>query len=304
MAKKLVESWKKHRVSEKMQGVHILLTYRCIFECDHCFVWSSPDSTGTMTLSDIRKILNEAKDADIKTIYFEGGESFLYYPILVQGVREALDRGFRVGVTASCYWATAVEDAVVWLEPLKGISGLELSGDPYHGNVKDTEYGVIAARKLGIPVSIISIDRPGGPKEVEGVKVGYYELMYRGRAVSKLAPDAKKKAWREFDECPYEDLEEPERVHIDPFGWVHVCQGITIGNINEKKLSEIIAGYDPHTHPIIGPLIGGGPRRLVERFGLSCVDSYADGCHLCYEARLLLRDQFPDILAPVQVYGV
>jgi len=67
MAKKLGESWEKRAESGKMRGIHILLTYRCIFDCDHCFVWSSPDSAGTMTLSEIKKILDEAKDADIKT---------------------------------------------------------------------------------------------------------------------------------------------------------------------------------------------------------------------------------------------
>jgi len=39
------------------------------------------------------KILEEARDVSIETIYFEGGESFLYYPALIRGVNEALSSG-------------------------------------------------------------------------------------------------------------------------------------------------------------------------------------------------------------------
>ena len=28
----------------KLSGLHFLLTYRCVYECDHCFVWGSPAS--------------------------------------------------------------------------------------------------------------------------------------------------------------------------------------------------------------------------------------------------------------------
>lgn len=219
-------------------------------------------------------------------------------------MKEALSLGFHVDIAASCYWATAVEDAVIWLEPLKGISSLELSGDEYHGSVEDTRYGVAAAKLLGIPVSITSISTSHEHEEVEGVFVDHYALMYRGRAASKLAPYTKRKALRELDECLYENLEELERVHIDPYGWVHICQGITIGNVNNKSLSEILSEYDPNSHPVVGPLIEGGPRELVEHYKLPCTGLYADCCHLCYEARLLLRDRFPGILAPDQVYGL
>ena len=40
----------------KLDGLHILLTYQCIYECDHCFVWGSPRQTGTLTLEQIEKM--------------------------------------------------------------------------------------------------------------------------------------------------------------------------------------------------------------------------------------------------------
>ena len=40
----------------KLEGLHILLTYQCTYECDHCFVWGSPRQTGTLTLEQIENI--------------------------------------------------------------------------------------------------------------------------------------------------------------------------------------------------------------------------------------------------------
>jgi hypothetical protein len=56
-------------------------------------------------------------------------------------------------------------------------------------------------------------------------------------------------------------------------------------------------------HPIAGPLLRGGPIELVKRFEVPHRDTYADACQLCYETRRHLRDQFPEILTPDQVYG-
>jgi hypothetical protein len=128
--------------------------------------------------------------------------------------------------------------------------------------------------------------------------------MYRGRAVEKLAPRVPWNSWAHFTECPYEDLREPGRVHLDPFGNLHICQGISIGNLFAKPLGEICAQFEPDTHPITGPLLNGGPAGLVSHYGLPHAETYADACHLCYTARLDLRSRFSDCLLPGQMYGV
>jgi MoaA/NifB/PqqE/SkfB family radical SAM enzyme len=297
-----------------LTGIHFLLTYKCIFRCDHCFVWGSPFAEGTMKLKDIRSILAEAKKLDtLEMICFEGGEPFLYYPILVKALREAKNLGFNVGIVSDCYWATSFEDAREWLLPIAEIeiSGLSLSGDVYHGDTIETEQlknAVKAAKSLGISVSILSIEPLNGdekrPDQIEGIPVGYYELMCKGRAASKLVDKASLKPWTEFNKCPFEELEDQKRVHIDFLGYVHVCQGIAIGNALKQPLSEIINSYNPKSHPIVGPLIRKGPIGLVEKYGLSHDEAYADACHFCYNLRLMLRSKFPDILAPDQMYGV
>jgi len=69
-----------------------------------------------------------------------------------------------------------------------------------------------------------------------------------------------------------------------------------MGNLWQRPLKEIVTSYDPRAHPIIGPLIEGGPAALVEHYDLPHEDSYADACHLCYVARDALRGRFFRVL--------
>ena len=296
-----------------LKGVHLLLTYRCDAECDHCFVWGSPSAQGVMKFKDTLAILSEAKKLDtVEYISIEGGEPFLFYPIMLKTMREAVKLGFHVELLSNCYWATSVEDAVEWLFPVAetGNTELSISTDLFHADswvAEEIKNTVKAAKKLGISVGVISIKNPQAkvpcPSEIEGAKVGLWELMYRGRATSKLLGDADKKSWTEFTKCPYEDLANPERVHIDPYGYVHVCQGISIGNAFQQPFSKIIETYDALNHPIISLLVKGGPVSLVKKFDLPHNMLYADECHLCYDCRLLLRNRFPSTLTPGQMYG-
>jgi len=126
--------------------------------------------------------------------------------------------------------------------------------------------------------------------------------MFRGRAAAKLSPYADASDWQTFKTCPYEDLQEPSRLHVDAFGNLQVCQGICIGNIWEHPLKELVRDYAPSRHPICGPLLSGGPAQLARDLGYTPPPSVADACHLCYLARKSCREKFPGILQPAQVY--
>jgi MoaA/NifB/PqqE/SkfB family radical SAM enzyme len=295
----------------RLTGVHLLLTYRCTFECDHCFVWGSPRQEGTMTLETIRHVLDEAHTlGTVEWIYFEGGEPLLFYPILVRGVREAVESGFRVGLVSNAYWATSPEDAEVWLEPLASqISDLSLSGDLYHARERlspEVRNARAAAERLDIPVSVVSIAEPeAGARSCTGqLPPGESGVMFRGRAVETLASRAPHRPWTEFRECPHEDLEDPGRLHVDPLGYAHVCQGIALGNVLSDGLKAICERYEPASHPICGPLLAGGPAELARRYGVQPRPEYADACHLCDQTRHALRSRFPHELTPDQMYGV
>ena len=297
----------------KLTGVHFLLSYRCTDECDHCFVWGSPQAGGTMTLAQIRDVLRQAKDlGTVEMVYFEGGEPFLFYPIMLQGMREAAALGFGTGIVTNSYWATSVEDAVEWLRPIAevGIADLSLSSDLFHGEAMMTRAArnaIEAAARLGLPDSVLSVEVPEGcatyPQREKGEPITGGAVRFRGRAVAKLAEGVPRQPWTEFTECPDEDFVDPGRVHVDAFGHVHICQGLLMGNLWQQPLQELVATYDPEAHPIIGPLLEGGPAALVRRNDLPHEDAYIDACHLCYTARDQLRGRFPEFLAPATVYG-
>jgi hypothetical protein len=298
-----------------LTGVHFLLTYTCNLECDHCFLYSSPRAEGTFTLPQIRNALDQtAAIGSVEWVYFEGGEPFLFYPSMLEGITLARDRGFRVGIVTNAYGAVSDEDALVWLRPLadRGVDYLSISDDSYHyreGEDSPARRALAVAGKLGIPTAPICIKRPfveanpGEGQEKGGPVIGG-GAMFKGRAVEKLTAGLPRRSWRELTECPHEDLQSPSRVHVDSYGYVHVCQGVSIGNMWQRPLPELVARYDAESHPICGPLVEGGPACLAQKYEVDHEDDYVDECHFCYLVRRGLLDRFPEQLAPRQVYGL
>ena len=295
----------------KLTGLHLLLSYQCTLQCNHCFAWGSPHQRGTMTKANIRNILQQALSlGTIKNIFFEGGEPFLYYALLLQAVREAAGLGFSVGILSNGYWANTQEDALVNLKPFAGIvQNLTISSDLYHWSEtasQQSRNAALAAEALGIPLGVISIAQPQdrlSPSSSGQLASGESKVMYRGRAAVELADNAEKHPWEQFTTCPHEDLSDPGRVHLDPLGNLHLCQGLVIGNCFQTPLHEICEQYEPDAHPIAGPILKGGPAELVRQYAVPHEEKYADACHLCYSARLALRSSFPQSLAPDQMYG-
>ena len=150
------------------------------------------------------------------------------------------------------------------------------------------------------PGHLAALNADGG----KGQPVTGGGVLFKGRAAEKLTAGLPTRPWQEFTTCPHEELADPERVHVDPYGNVHVCQGLSIGNMWRTPLSKLLREYNPRKHPIVGPLVEGGPARLVERFRLKVADACVDECHLCYMARKSLLPNFPEYLAPQQVYGM
>ncbi|KKL86357.1 hypothetical protein LCGC14_1945520, partial [marine sediment metagenome] len=126
----------------------------------------------------------------------------------------------------------------------------------------------------------------------------------RGRAIEKLTEGLPRSSWENFTECPFEDLRNPKRVHTDSFGNVHICQGLSMGNMWQTPLSKLVSSYAVDSHPICGPLAEGGPVLLAEEHKVEHQSEYVDACHFCYLLRLTLLTRFPEYLAPRQVYGL
>jgi hypothetical protein len=299
-----------------LKEIHFLLTYTCLYECDHCFVYSGPEAEGTFSRARLVEVFGDIpKIGSVEKVYFEGGESFLFYPLLLEGVRLARDMGLKVGLVTNSYWATSVEDAELWLEPLveAGIEDISLSDDAFHFDSEGenpAQLALQAAENLGMAADRICIEEPfstiegGNGGREKGTPVVGGDVLFRGRAVEKLTEEWPTRPWEKLNQCPHEELEQPYRVHLDPFGNVHVCQGVSMGNAWGTPLSRLLQGYKAAAHPICGPLIKGGPAQLVRDYQLQHDDAYIDECHLCYLMRSALIDRFPQVLAPRQVYGL
>jgi hypothetical protein len=298
-----------------LTSIHILLTYKCNLECDHCFLFSGPRAEGTFTLPQVRQVLTEATAiGTVNSIYFEGGEPFLFYPSMLEGIRLARSAGFRVGIVTNAYGAVSDEDALLWLRPLAklGVGDLSISDDAFHygeGEDSPAKRALAAARQLGIPTSPICIEKPSseatpGRGREKGDAVVGGSAKFKGRAVEKLTAGLPRRPWQELTQCPYEDLRSPSRVHVDHYGHVHLCQGLSMGNMWQHQLSSLIREYQADSHPICAPLAKGGPALLASQYDVEHEPGYVDECHFCYLVRRALVGRFPDYLAPKEVYGI
>ncbi len=299
----------------RLTGLHILLTYTCNYECDHCFVWGSPQQPGAFTLPQLENVFQQAADlGTIEVVYFEGGEAFLYHPLLIRGVANAHALGFRAGIVSNGYWATSVEDARLWLEPLAGVGldEIDVSSDVYHGGEQQearSQHAMQVAEELGIyQRSVFTLNTPYKTRSTDprmkGEPVTGGDIMFRGRAAVALTPELPGQPREHFDSCPHENLAQPSRVHLDPYGYLHLCQGLVMGNLFERPLKEIIADYHPRTHPLVAELLAGGPAELARQNKVKTLPRYIDACHMCYSTRAALRDKYPAVFVPDQMYGI
>ena len=235
-----------------------------------------------MTLEFVLDAIRQAANLPVmEEIWFEGGEPFLYYPVLIEGVREARKSGLDVGIVTNAWFATTVEDAKLWLQALAEIGGVSvsISEDTFHGNDESdtsvTRNARSAADSLGIPSGVICIEPPSSVPDVKrhGEPILGGGVRFRGRAVDTLGddPSLPRRHWEEFTECPDEDFRDLGRLHLDAYGNLFNCQGVVIGNLNRKTLGDVLNGYNPDLHPIIGPLLRGGPAGLVREYNLSLI---------------------------------
>ena len=288
-----------------LEEVHLLLTYRCLYVCPHCFVHSGPDRPGAFTTQEVEGLVEQvAALGGVARIYFEGGEPALHFPTLLAGVRAVARLGMEPAMVTCGYFATNPVEGELWLRPLveAGLRRLEVSIDELHGKGEAHNHArnlVTAARAVGLQVAVLSACRPG---DATGVASGAVPILLRGRAAQECVEGLELRPWDAFDECSDEELESPRRVHIDAYGHVHVCQGLLAGNVWDSSLAQVVGGYDPRSHAVIGPLLEGGPAALFRSWLPGSTARYASACHACYDARRQLRLRLPRHLGPAQVY--
>jgi hypothetical protein len=296
-----------------LTSVHILLTYSCPLRCDHCFVFASPQATGKVSPARVSHILEQALSVkSIEWVIFEGGEPFLVYPLLLTCVKHARKLGFKVGVITNGYFGRSEEAAIRYLKPLAalGLDRIYVSNDRFHykNTIDSPAKRVIdAAIKIGIPTTRLMISESASPiqnQDLESLFVEEtYPLLMVGRADEKIHLDQPLSDWRSFTSCPFKELQDPDTIFIDPLGNTQICQGISIGNIWEDTLPNLMEKFEIDSHPIYGPIVHFGPKGLADEYRVIPLQEYQNACQLCYAVRRLLLSQFPEYLSPPQVYN-
>ncbi len=299
-----------------VNGLHLLVTYKCNARCRHCFLSAGPEHSRVISRERGLALIQEASELpEIDHLFLEGGEPFLFPDLLLDLVKAATTGGLWVGVLSNGFWAHSRAAALARLEPLAaaGLRSLSISTDSWHEEFVSREKAVRAAtiaQELDISADIMScnplnITQSKGKVEAE-IAMYTGDVVGRGRAVDSLKGGGEHH-WEELVDCR-EKLSRPGRVHVGPDGEVHLCQGLLLGHrAGDVPLGDILAAYAPTEHPLVSRLIEGGPAAMArhaleldwEPSGL-----YLDSCHLCYEVRTFLRPLYPELIGPPEIYQV
>jgi len=154
----------KNKVSKMLIGPSmgaILLTYRCPAECDECCFECGPYlQNSTLDFEDIKTFIDKISNINtLKLLVWSGGECFLEYSKLIEGISYANSKKLPSRCVTNGFWATSIEQAKKKLEPLKKAGLIELNfstGDSHQQfvSVDRVLNGTVAALELGLTVFI------------------------------------------------------------------------------------------------------------------------------------------------------
>jgi organic radical activating enzyme len=321
-----------------MSVLKIHMTYQCTARCDHCrFGCSSAISeTIDQTLAlDCVKLLKEHNNLEL--VVLMGGEPGLFPETTHYLASQIRKLDIAVRIETNAFWATSIVAASKFLEPLYSINAsVMFSLDSFHEpfvSPNHVEYAIKASDRLKGRYNIESayMDHPNSHHERDlrtdellrdmedrigrspCCRVYKGGVFYNGRASVVLADQVSEERGVPDDVCQrvpwWTDgwLNTLDLLILDAEGYISKGCGIAIGNVKRTPLEEVIKSFDASKHPIFSILMEHGPVGLAKQavdLGYSMKADYADKCHLCQEARNILRIRYPGYLAPSQHYNV
>ena len=304
--------------------VGLLLPERCDAECSHCWFSSGPNRTRSMEPHEARGYIDQAAEVStVEWISFTGGEPFLMPEALVELVRYASERGFKVECATNCSWATSRRQAERRLGELAdaGLDTVNISMDDFHQRhipFERVRSCYEASKELGLKTVImcassrsntLGIDeirlrlgdegihdiragRPTSPVSALAVETGFIPV---GRAAS--IPEEE---WLIGDGPLDGPCEEVLRdIGIAPSGQVLPCCSAAVlvdyahlGDAWTERLPELLGRAS--LNPLFKILSSEGPRGLDRLIDGSRGDRYVNRCHLCHD--VLSDPRLPDAI--------
>jgi hypothetical protein len=303
------------------QDIGIILSYRCQSGCNHCLYNCGPRwEKEAISVEALRQAL-EAVTIWPRTpqVHFTGGEPFLHFPLLLEGVRVATDLGIARYVETSASWCTDQTEAVELFATLQeaGLEAILISCSPFHAerippartlrairaalDVFGTHGVIVYLSNFIKVVQLFDVERPTPLSRYEerfGVE-GAARILWQGYGIisggrsgyrlGHLVPRHPAAAFAKAD-CTG-DILHAHHSHFDLYGNFisGFCGGLTVGDWHDvpQVLADLQAGRYP---PLIEVLVERGPYGLFEmareRYRYEPIaDGYAGKCHLCVDVR-------------------
>jgi len=303
------------------QDVGIILSYRCHSACKHCLYNCGPGwEKEPMSSETLREALQAVSTwPRTPQVHFTGGEPFLHFPLLLEGVRLASQLGITSYVETSAGWCVDRREAVERFETLKkeGLQAVLISCSPFHAEKippARTLEAVRAALEVfgsnGVIVYLpdflrviqgFDLDRPTPISRYEeefGVE-GARRILWQGYSIisggrsgyelGRIAPRYAAGAFAQAD-CAM-DILYAHHSHLDLYGnYISgFCGGLSAGDWHD--LPQMLRDFSQGRYPaLIDILVERGPYALLElaraSYGYQPLpDGYAGKCHLCVDLR-------------------
>ena len=317
-----------------MSVLKIHLSYQCTAACAHCRFSCTPDPAPVIDHDLAMQVITTLQaENDLQLVVLLGGEPGLFPALTHQLTRDirALDVAVRVESNAS--WATDDQAAHAFLAPLFAESAsLMFSLDGFHESFvppERVERAIRTSEQLGGTYNLemayldVAQRNHSTDRRTDALFAGLtarlaYEprayrgnVFYNGRAARKLSGNVSQGRGVPDDLCPavpwwyHGEQDALDLLILDADGYLSKGCGIAIGNVKQQSVSEILHTFDARRHPVLSTLLRAGPLGLAHEaveLGYVLKPDYADRCHLCQEARQVLRSKYPEVLQPTQHY--
>jgi hypothetical protein len=252
-------------------------------------------------------------------VHFTGGEPFLHFDLLLEGVRGAVDRGITCYVETSASWCLDDEQVQQRFDSLRqaGMQAVLISCSPFHAEkippvrtlravraslevfgargtiIYLPEYlKVVQQFELERPTPLSRYEEILGEEEAGRILWQGYGIISGGRSGYRLGHLVPKYPAEAFEGVTCKrDILYAHHSHFDLYGnYISgFCGGLSIGSW--RDVSQVLDDFrDGNYTPLIKVLIERGPLGLAEMaleeygYKLSC-DGYTGKCHLCVDVR-------------------
>jgi hypothetical protein len=315
-------------------GIIFNITYDCNLNCPHCFYYPKSRSRTVISPKRVKEIILSTKDSrPVKTAHFTGGEPFLYYDSLLKMVEIAKKLDVRrITFSTNCFWANNIGKVRKQIGRLKkaGLTWFLISADAFHQEkvpIENVRRVALVRKELGLQgnddlsvVCFVNKDypHPYNKKTLAIAKriiswghgASLHPSMPYGKASQFIPEDAcsmtgpKRKCWQ-WRTWGFIHPQGPHTVFIGPDEFVNVCYGVSLGNLKNKSLFDLLKDFEKRPNPIIKALLDEGVAGLVKKaqsYGWNQKLKFQNECHLCYAVRIFLKKYEPEFLQPDECY--